>query len=383
MEKIRAFISHASGESELATLLKHRLESDFLGLIDVFVSSDGTSLTPGANWLDQVTARLRDADFYIVLCSQNSVERPWINIELGAALARNKPVIPVCHTDLKAGQLVRRPLSDYESFDASNPDALRSLYGVFSLALGSRVPDADFPALAHDVHEFETTYQTQKDTIEASCHMPASAGAARTLQHPTVLCVSSEQFRETVREDLTMILNAFPDQVHHEAIITSAEVKSILVRQQFDIVHVAAFVCPVSGDLVFSPVDPVTKHDLAGARDGLSAEAFARLVKEANVSLVVLAHNETLALVTKLLPVTNVVFAMEPVDSKGLIEWIKGFYALLAEGRSIGESCRKAFALHQIPMMLYPQLVGSMEAWRAVTGGSVAEAGRGETYSAV
>jgi hypothetical protein len=383
MDKIRVFISHASGESELAVLLKHRLETDFLGLIDVFVSSDGTSLSPGANWLDQVTARLRDADLYIVLCSQRSAERPWINIELGAALARNKPVIPVCHTDLKAGQLVRRPLSDYESFDASNPDALRSLYGVFSKALGSLIPQADFAALARDVHAFEVAYLAQKETIEASCQLPPGRATARTLQHPSVLCVSSEQFRETVREDLPMILKAFPDQVHHEAIITSAQVKQILVRQRFDIVHVAAFVCPVSGDLVFSKVDPVTKQDLAGPRDGLSADAFAQLIKEANVSLVVLAHNETLALVTKLLPVTNVVFAMEPVDSKGLIEWIKGFYALLAEGHSIGESCRKAFAMHQIPMMLYPQLETSIDSWPAVTAASAFEAARGERMSAV
>jgi len=365
MGMIRAFISHASGESELAKLLKTRIESDFLGVIDVFVSSDGTSLVAGTKWLEEVTARLRDADFYIVLCSQHSVDRPWINIELGAALARNKPVIPVCHTDLQASQLVRRPLSDYESFDASNPEGLEKLYGVFRNALGSRLPEVDFVGLARQVHEFEITYQAQKNTIEAACNLPPRAATARTLQHPNVLCVSSEQFRETVREDLSLILKAFPDQVHHEAILTSADVSSILVRQHFDIVHVAAYVCPVSGDLVFSPVDPATKLDLGGKRDGLSADRFARLIKEAEVSLVVLAHNETLALVTKLLPVTNVVFALEPVDSTALIEWIKGFYTLLAEGHSIAEACRKAFALHQIPMMLYPQLEATVDAWRA------------------
>src|SRR5450432_3071688 len=114
MNKIQAFISHASGESELATLFKNRIEADFLGLVEVFVSSDGTGLVAGTKWLEDVTARLREAEFYIVLCSQNSVDRPWINIELGAAVARNKPVVPICHTDLKKGQLVRRPLSDFE-----------------------------------------------------------------------------------------------------------------------------------------------------------------------------------------------------------------------------------------------------------------------------
>lgn len=363
MDKIQAFISHASGESELAKLLKNRIESDFLGLIDVFVSSDGTSLVAGAKWLDDVTARLRDADFYIVLCSQHSVDRPWINIELGAAIARNKPVIPVCHTDLKASQLIRRPLSDYESFDASDPDGLENLYAVFKDALGARMPAVDFAGLARQVHSFEITYQAQKDTIEAAVQAPATAMKARIPKNPNVLCVSSEQFRETIREDLPLILNAFPDQVHHEAIVTSSDVRSVLVRQHFDIVHVAAYVCPATGDLVFSPVDPATKLGLAGPHDGLDADTFACLVKEAEVSLVVLAHNEALALVTKLLPVTNVVFALDPVDSKALIEWIKGFYGFLAEGLSIAEACRKAFALHQIPMMLYPRLETDVDAW--------------------
>jgi TIR domain len=362
----RAFISHASGESELAKLLKERIESDFLGVIDVFVSSDGTSLVAGTQWLEEVKARLRDADFYIVLCSQHSVDRPWINIELGAALTRDKPVIPLCHTDLLASQLVRRPLSDYESFDAANPDGLRNLYEALRQALASRMPNVDFAGLARQVHEFEITYKAQKKLIEAAVKPPPREATARTLQHPSALCVSSEQFRETVREDLALILAAFPDQVHHEAITTSADVRTILVRQHFDIVHVAAYVCPVSGDLVFSPVDPVTKRDLAGPRDGLPAEAFAHLIKEADVSLVVLAHNETLALVTMLLPVTSVVFALEPVDSSSLIEWIKGFYGFLAEGLTIAESCRKAFALHQIPMMLYPRLEETADAWRAV-----------------
>jgi hypothetical protein len=330
----------------------------------VFVSSDGTSLIAGSDWLKEVTARLQDADIYIVLCSQHSLDRPWINIELGAAMARSKRVIPICHTDLKANQLMRRPLSDYESLDASDPAGLKSLYAVFQTALDSRMPDVDFAALARAVREFEVRYLGQKDMIEAAMVQatPPNTMTARTLQHPNVLCVSSEQFRATVREDLTLILNAFPDQVHHESILTSSEVTMILVRQRFDIVHVASYVCPVSGDLVFSQVDPATKRDLAARRDALAAETFVSLVNEAGVSLVVLANNETLALVTKLLPVTNVVFALEPVDSNDMIEWIKGFYAFLGEGLSIAESCRKAFALHQIPMMLYPRLTTSVDA---------------------
>jgi hypothetical protein len=80
------------------------------------------------------------------------------------------------------------------------------------------------------------------------------------------------------------------------------------------------------------------------------------LVLESGASLVVLANNETLALVTKLLQVTSVVFALEPVASKGLAAWIASFYDFLAVGLTLRESCRKAFAQHQLPMTLYPRL---------------------------
>ena len=120
-----------------------------------------------------------------------------------------------------------------------------------------------------------------------------------------------------------MIRAAFPNQAHHEVITTSKELADLLVRKHFDVIHVAAFVCPATGDLVFSAVDPVTKHDLEKPRDELSAEQFMALVVESGASLVVLANNETLALVTKLLQVTSVVFALEPSGFEGTcgVDW--------------------------------------------------------------
>ena len=166
-----------------------------------------------------------------------------------------------------------------------------------------------------------------------------------------------------------MIHAAFPNQAHHEVITTSKELADLLVRKHFDVIHVAAFVCPSSGDLVFSAVDPLTKQDLEKPRDELSAEQFMALVLESGASLVVLANNETLALVTKLLQVTSVVFALEPVASKALAAWIASFYDFLAEGFTLRESCRKAFAQHQLPMTLYPRLPMTMTVVRRAPGG--------------
>ena len=93
------------------------------------------------------------------------------------------------------------------------------------------------------------------------------------------------------------------------------------------------------------------------------------LVLESGASLVVLANNETLALVTKLLQVTSVVFALEPIESKALAAWIASFYDFLAEGFTLRDSCRKAFAQHQLPMTLYPRLSTDM----TVDGGPQAD----------
>jgi hypothetical protein len=357
MQTIKAFISHASGESELGSLLKTHIDAAFIGLIDVYVSSDGTSIAVGDNWMNSVVSHLQEADIFIILCSQYSLDRPWINLELGAALTRGKTIIPLCHTDLLAAQLVCRPLSDFEALNASDPQGLKSLFTKLATALGSRVPAIDWVQLVGEVQVFESRYLAQKKTIsQAKLQNRSPEMADRALAAPDVLCVSSVQFQTTVREDLEMIHAAFPNQAHHEVITTSKELADLLVRKHFDVIHVAAFVCPVSGDLVFSAVDPLTKQDLEQPRDELSAEQFMALVLESGASLVVLANNETLALVTKLLQVTSVVFALEPVASKGLAAWIASFYDFLARGFTLRESCRKAIAQHQLPMTLYPRL---------------------------
>ena len=223
METIKTFISHASGESELGNLIKTHIDAAFIGMIDVYVSSDGTSIAVGDNWMNSVVSHLQQADIFIVLCSQHSLDRPWINLELGAALTRGKTIIPLCHTDLVAAQLVRRPLSDFEALNASDPHGLKSLFTKLADALGSRVPAIDWARLVSEVRAFESRYLAQKQTIsQAKLQNRSPEIADLALAAPEVLCVSSVQFQSTVREDLDMIHAAFPNQAHHE-VITDVE----------------------------------------------------------------------------------------------------------------------------------------------------------------
>jgi len=99
------FISHITEESELAIALKEVIESSFLGMVEVFVSSHRENIAPGDEWFTQILESLRSCSVEIVLCSPKSILRPWINFEFGAGWVRNIPLIPLCHSGLSPSRL--------------------------------------------------------------------------------------------------------------------------------------------------------------------------------------------------------------------------------------------------------------------------------------
>jgi hypothetical protein len=51
MSKPILFISHITEEKQVALALKSRLEKAFLGMVDIFASSDPSSIKLGQEWL--------------------------------------------------------------------------------------------------------------------------------------------------------------------------------------------------------------------------------------------------------------------------------------------------------------------------------------------
>ena len=78
--RLNVFVSHAHDECELARLLQKRIQRDFIGLVNVFVSSDHNSIGAGSKWLGRVVDELGKADIFVFLCSESVDQRPWINM---------------------------------------------------------------------------------------------------------------------------------------------------------------------------------------------------------------------------------------------------------------------------------------------------------------
>jgi hypothetical protein len=156
MQKPLVFISHITEEKEIAQALKRLVESTFLNMIEVFVSSDPTSIKLGRKWLDEITHALKNCAVEIILASPESVKRPWINFEAGSGWIRDIPVIPLCHSNMVPAKLPA-PLGSLQAATATEESQLKLIFPLLADAVGCRLPEIDYSAFISVVMEFEVT----------------------------------------------------------------------------------------------------------------------------------------------------------------------------------------------------------------------------------
>jgi L-histidine N-alpha-methyltransferase len=157
MPEFNVFISHISQEHELAELLHERIDEHFLKRAKVFVSSDAESVPAGSDWFPTIERALHQARILLVVCSKTSIQHPWINFEAGAARMKGIPIIPVCHSGLRPGDL-KMPFATMQAVDAHEAEGLERLYSSISKRLKCGCPEINFQELAKDVRNLEAGY---------------------------------------------------------------------------------------------------------------------------------------------------------------------------------------------------------------------------------
>lgn len=357
MSKLSVFLSYRSVEAPLADVLKQHLIHDFIGMIDVFLASDTTSIPAGSSWHAGVIEGLLRADLHIVICSSFSVRCPWINYEAGAAAVRATPIIPLCHSGLLPHQLPV-PLSESEGGVITDAKSLQRVYIRVASLIGSGVPDIGFEKMAQEFADVQQQLLAASIGTEQSADQAGKATAQTApelIKNPHVMCVTSPQFKELgYANELSLVLGAFPEAIRHEFVLNSSDLKRILLSEQVDIVHIAAFVCPRGGEIYFTPVAlPLGASDVEEP-DTVSPEVLVSLLKKANSRLVVLGASASLVLGAQLLPVTNVIAVRDMVSAKAMASWVETFYTTLMK-ESLLDAFDLATQVSQAPMRLYAQ----------------------------
>lgn len=162
------FLSHIHEERQLALILKEAIEDEFSGFVDIFVSSDGVSIPAGSNFLKRIEKGLLDCNAAFFLISPKSINRNWINFELGAVWIKNKmnelsqgteiPAIPICHSGMNLSALPQ-PINGLNSIQANLPAQLEFAFKSIQTSLGGRGRlKTDFVELSGKIINFERKY---------------------------------------------------------------------------------------------------------------------------------------------------------------------------------------------------------------------------------
>lgn len=112
--KPKIFISHAQTDSAYAELLSELLEERGLGVWN------GTTINPGEKWDETIGNALKESILIIALISNDYFNSQYSLMELGAAFATQKKIIPV----LLSGNLEQMPLrfKNFQVVDAQKTD---------------------------------------------------------------------------------------------------------------------------------------------------------------------------------------------------------------------------------------------------------------------
>ena len=133
------FISFIHEEVEYAQCVRTFVQLAS-GFEDVpFLASDRFQIYAGEPWLDKIFAELKAAKVVLLMLSQRSVERPWVNFEAGAAWFGTARVIPVCFGGLTKGTLPK-PYSGLQAVDLEDPEDQEYLAKSIAHHLGKDEP---------------------------------------------------------------------------------------------------------------------------------------------------------------------------------------------------------------------------------------------------
>jgi hypothetical protein len=137
MSLIRVFISHSSKDREFVILLIDLIRSALNFPADQIrcTSVDGYRLPAGASIAEQLRREIHEAQVFIGVISQSSLQSLYMTFELGARWGAQKHLIPLLAPGV-AHTLLSSPLADLNALEATAPAQLHQLVGDLAAVLG-------------------------------------------------------------------------------------------------------------------------------------------------------------------------------------------------------------------------------------------------------
>lgn len=156
------FISHITEEKPIALVLKKYIQLAFGDAVPVFVSSDGKSIGGGMKWYNHIIDGLRLSEVILVLVSQESKGREWINFEAGFGEGMESLVVPVGIKHMSLGQ-IPLPISGIQ---ARSIDDLGLILHDIGNRLNTTASVVDLKAYSEEIEEAEANLIYKSLTVQ-------------------------------------------------------------------------------------------------------------------------------------------------------------------------------------------------------------------------
>jgi hypothetical protein len=130
---MKIFISHAVANRSIARFLADTLEAAREG-VTTFVASRPGDIRADEDWLRGIERALQEADTYIILLTPESVLRPWVNFESGAAWFFRRPLVFVRIQALSRDD-IPLPIRSREVYALDDKEQLLAVFKTLGLPL--------------------------------------------------------------------------------------------------------------------------------------------------------------------------------------------------------------------------------------------------------
>lgn len=122
---MKAFLSHSSKDAPIVNLIENFLERTLhIDRGDIYYSSFSDQIDAGDDFIQSIRDSLRASDIVICFVSENYLNSVNCLMEMGAAWAFVKYIIPILVPPVKIERLEKTMISKLQFFNISNPDGV-------------------------------------------------------------------------------------------------------------------------------------------------------------------------------------------------------------------------------------------------------------------
>ena len=156
---MKTLICHIHEDTPIAQVLQDWTGSTFAGQSEVFVHSDDEIILSDAAWLEKIDEALEGSKALVLVISPTSLQKPWVNFELGCAWMKGIFILPVCHSGITVVNLPQ-PLSMFQGLDLNQEDFPEMFITLLGKELGIRkLPRINFAEMAGEIRKAQEAMQ--------------------------------------------------------------------------------------------------------------------------------------------------------------------------------------------------------------------------------